>query len=173
MKCISYLLHPSFKSLHLKAILSYYFKPGYPEHHWFHLNTHIYSAIMKITSECLHLFLYTSMHAEVKHKIYVLLCIIHCDSLQKQHTNTIRLHSAVELLLRFLNVGSFLTSSSPPGFRSTAVNPYTLDEGQNWKFKLQNRETVTNWKQVCYCFCKYTRFMNCNLPSPSTSKHCL
>lgn len=34
------------------------------------------------------------------------------------------------------------TSSSPLGLRSTAVKPYILEEGQNWKFKLgeQNKD---------------------------------
>lgn len=33
------------------------------------------------TSKSIHLFLYARMHAEVKHQIHVLLCIIHSNQL--------------------------------------------------------------------------------------------
>jgi hypothetical protein len=43
-----------------------------------------------------------------------------------------------------VNSGALPTSSSALGFRSTAENPCTLDEGQNWKFNLREKGLKIN-----------------------------
>ena len=92
--------------------------------------------VMTGTSEGVHLFLDACEHTEVKHQLCILLRILHGYHLYTQR-DRLKFRTRHGDSETGSETGSCLTSSSPLGFRSTAEKPWTLDDGQNWKFNLR------------------------------------